>query len=308
MTGARPSRRLVLAGLATGFAAGAQAAAPAPVAVGSKLDLESALLGAMVLLALREAGVPVIDRLRLGPTSLVRQALLAGAIDVCVEYTGNAATFFQQEGDPVWRDAAKGYERAAALDLARNGLVWLSPAPADNSWIIAVPRAPARRHGLTSLADFARRVAAGGRARLAASAEFVESPAGLPAFEAAYGFRLGADQLLVLSGGETIATMKAAADAISGVDAAMAYRTDGALDALGLVALEDPLRSQPVYAPAPVLRAATLEAWPAARAALAPLFAGLDVETLRALNARVAVDGEDPAAVARGHMARRGAP
>ena len=97
---------------------------------------------------------------------------------------------------------------------------------------------------------------AGGRVKLAASAEFVESPAGLPAFEKAYGFKLKESQLLVLSGGETTATMKAAADGISGVNAAMAYGTDGALDALDLRALEDPRRAQPVYAPAPIIRAA----------------------------------------------------
>ena len=82
--------------------------------------------------------------------------------------------------------------------------------------------------------DFASFVRDGNRVRLAASAEFVESNAGLPAFEASYGFRLEANQLLVLSGGETSATIKAAADGISGVNAAMAYATDGALKALGL--------------------------------------------------------------------------
>ena len=141
--------------------------------------------------------------------------------------------------------------------------------------------------------------------KLAASAEFVESAAGLPAFEAAYGFRLRASQLLVLSGGETTATMKAAADGISGVNAAMAYATDGALDALDLHALADPRHAEPVYAPAPVIRAAALDAWPQARRALAPVFAGLDLETLRALNERIAVEGEDADAVARDYLATR---
>ena len=300
------SRRVLLSGLAAGLLPAQAARAGAPVVVSSKLDLEGALLGRMTLLALQSAGVPVVDRLRLGPTDLLRQALLAGAIDLYVEYTGNAAVFFQEEGDSVWREAARGYARAAELDLARNGIVWLTPAPADNSWILAVPRSLARERKLASLADFAARVNAGGSARLAASAEFVESPAGLPGFESAYGFRLRAEQLLVLSGGQTIATMKAAHDRISGVDCAMAYRTDGALDALDLVALQDPLRSQPVYAPAPVSRAAALEAWPVMRSALGPVFAGLDAPTLRALNARVAVDGEASDAVARDYLMTRG--
>ena len=259
----------------------------------------------MMLLALARVGVPTVDRLQLGPTAIVRQALLSGAIDLYVEYTGNAAFFFHQEADPVWRNALAGYSRAAALDYAANRLVWLLPAPADNSWVIAVPNALARNRRLETLNDFAAFVRSGNSVKLAASAEFVESAAGLPAFEAAYGFRLRASQLLVLSGGETTATMKAAADSISGVNAAMAYATDGALDALDLVALADPRHAEPVYAPAPVIRAAALDAWPQVGAALAPVFAGLDLETLRALNEKVAVEGEDAAAVARNYLSTR---
>jgi osmoprotectant transport system substrate-binding protein len=303
MSAARLTRRGVLASAlaaATGKALGA-----APVVVGSKLDLEGGLIGQMMLLALARAGVPTVNRLQLGPTAILRQALLSGAVDLCVEYTGNAAFFFHQEDDPVWRDALAGFARAAALDYAANRLVWLQPAPADNSWVIAIPNALARDKRLRTLDEFAAFVRAGERVKLAASAEFVESAAGLPAFEAVYGFKLWASQLLVLSGGETTATMKAAADRISGVNAAMAYGTDGALNALDLYALADPRRAEPVYAPAPVIRAATLETYPQVRQALAPVFAGLDLETLRALNEKVAVEGEDAAVVARDYLATR---
>ena len=228
-----------------------------------------------------------------------------GAVDLCVEYTGNAAFFFHQEGDAVWRNAEAGYARAAALDLAANSLVWLDPAPADNSWVIAVPNALAREktcaRSMISPRWRARTAPSSWRPRPNSS----KAPPDLPAFEAAYGFRLTARQLLVLSGGETTATMKAAADGISGVNAAMAYGSDGALDALGLVALDDPRHAEPVYAPAPVIRAAALAAWPQVKTALAPVFAGLDLATLRRLNARVAVDGEDAAAVARNYLTAR---
>jgi osmoprotectant transport system substrate-binding protein len=280
--------------------------AGAPIVVGTKLDLEGALLGHIVLLALEAAGIATENQLQLGPTAIVRAAILSGAIDLTVEYSGNAAMFFHQEGDPLWKDAAAGYRRAAALDLRANDLVWLAPAPADNTWVIAVPALLSDQKGLHTMEDFAAYVQAGGRVKLAASAEFVESPAGLPAFEATYGFTLTAKQLLVLSGGETSATMKAAADGISGVNAAMAYGTDGALVALGLVALEDTRHAEPVYAPAPVVRAAVLEAEPRIRDVLAPAFAGLDLDTLRGLNAKVAVDGEPAAAVARAYLHARG--
>lgn len=295
-------RALLAAGLAVALPVAAAAARP--VVVSSKLDVEGALLGELIRLALAGAGIPTEDKLRLGPTTIVREALLSGAIDIYPEYTGNAAFFFHLEGDPVWKDAQAGHAKADALDSARNGLIWLAPAPANNSWVIALPRRFAAESRLVTLADLATYLRGGGAFRLAASAEFVESDAGLPAFEAAYGFKLDAAQLLILSGGATAATMKAAADNISGVNAAMAYATDGGLSALDLVALRDTLHVEPIYAPAPVIRADVLETYPQIKPVLAHVFAGLDLTTLRSLNERVAVAAEAPQAVARHYLAR----
>jgi osmoprotectant transport system substrate-binding protein len=175
----------------------------------------------------------VRDRLQLGPTNIVRAALLAGQIDIYPEYTGNGALFFHREADPVWKSWAKGYATVAALDRTQNHVIWLAPAPANNTWVIAVRRDLAERRHLKTMSDFARYVNSGGQIYLAASAEFVESPSALPAFEKAYGFRLGDRRLLTLSGGNTSATLRAAAEGMSGVNAAMAYGTDGAIAALG---------------------------------------------------------------------------
>jgi osmoprotectant transport system substrate-binding protein len=298
------SRRHVLAGVLV-WSSGAKLRAAAPVVVSSKLDIEGALLGEICLLSLNRAGIPTKNRLQLGPTVILRDALLAGAIDLYPEYTGNAAIFFNLDGDPVWKNAQAGYAKAAQFDLARNNLVWLDPAPADNSWVIVVPRRLAEQKGLASLEDFAGFVRAGNQVKLAASAEFVESEGGLPAFEATYGFRLTAEQLLVLSGGATSATMEAAADAISGVNAAMAYATDGGITALDLVALQDTLHAEPIYAPAPVIRAGVLETYPEIRSILKPAFAGLDLQTLRQLNEKIAVEGRDPKDVAQLYLKRQ---
>src|SRR5262249_47757651 len=153
--------------------------------------------------------------------------------------------------NPVWKTWAHGYAEVKRLDAGKNALAWLAPARANNTWVIAVRKDLAESQGLKTMEDFARYLARGGRIRLAASAEFVESPSALPAFEAAYGFRLSDEQLLTLSGGNTAATLRAAAEGMSGANAAMAYGTDGALAALGLVALDDNRGAQTVYAPAP---------------------------------------------------------
>jgi osmoprotectant transport system substrate-binding protein len=165
-----------------------------------------------------------------------------------------------------------------------------------------VRRDLAERHGLKTMDDFATHLAAGGRIKLAASAEFVESPSALPAFEATYGFRLKDEQLLTLSGGNTSATLRAAAEGMSGVNAAMAYGTDGALAALGLLALTDNKGAQIVYAPAPVVREGVLQQRPEIAAVLDPVFATLTLEKLQQLNAEIAVDGEDAGAVAMAYL------
>jgi len=286
-----------LAWALAGFSAQAAAAA-APIVVASKIDTEGALLGQLIAAVIEAQGLPVERRIGLGPTNIVRAAIIAGQIDIYPEYTGNGAFFFHRETDPAWRDAAQGYAEIAALDKVQNHLVWLTPAPADNTWVIAIRKDLPGSPPHPCVGDLASYLKSGGRFRLAASAEFVESPAALPAFEAAYGFHLSGDQLLTLSGGNTAATLRAASEGISGVNAAMAYGTDGAIAALGLVALCDDKHAQVVYAPAPVVRETVLDAHPVIAPALARVFATLTRDTLQRLNARIAVDGEDAKAVA----------
>ena len=280
-------------------------AAAQPVRVASKIDTEGALLGQLILQTLQHAGIPTEDRLQLGNTQIVRAALLAGQIDLYPEYTGSAAFFHNDEKNPAWKQLRPGFERARALD-EKHRLVWLAPAPANNTWAIAVRKDLAAQHKLNNLHDLARWLGTGGTFKLAASAEFVERPDALPAFQAAYGFKLRQDQILMLAGGDTAVTIKAAAQRTSGVNAAMAYGTDGPVAALGLVVLDDPLAVQPVYAPAPVVRAEVLARHPKMRELLAAVFATLDAATLQTLNARIALEGQDARQVAAAHLRAKG--
>ena len=260
----------------------------------------------MIVLLLRAHGIAVDSRLQLGPTQILRQALLAGQIDLYPEYTGNGALFFAREGDPAWHDADAAYALVKRLDGEKNNIVWLAAAPADNSWAIALRRDLATAQHLATLADFARYVKAGGRVKLAASAEFVDSPGALPAFERAYGFKLTRGQLLTLIGGNTSATLRAAAEGISGVNAAMAYTTDGALAVLRLQLLADDKHAQTVYQPAPVIRAAVLAQHPEIATMLDPVFRSLTLERLQHLNAEIAAEGEQPEAVAGDYLRANG--
>jgi osmoprotectant transport system substrate-binding protein len=277
-----------------------------PITVGSKSDTEGSLLAEVIILILRNKGFQVNDKSQFGETSIVRKAIISGEIDMYPEYTGNGAFFFNEADSPVWKDAQKGYERVKALDKQANNIDWLTPAPANNTWAIAVTKNLATQEKLVSLADFATFVNKGGKVKLIGSEEFVTSAAALPAFEQAYGFNLRQDQLVTIQSGNTAQTEKAASDGTDGVNAAMAYGTDGGLSAFGLVVLSDPKGVQPVYEPTPIIRGQVLDKYPEISGDLAPVFETLDLVTLQTLNGRIAVNGENPTDVARAYLKQRG--
>jgi len=291
----------VAAVLALGVAPRAHAA----VVVSSKLSSESAMLGQMIRLLLNADGIQTVDRMTLGATPVVRKALLSGEIDIYVEYTGNAGFFFNVASDPAWKDLRQGYELGSRLDYAANRIVWLTPANASNSWALAVRRDVARANNLKTMSDFGRWVSGGGKVVLACSAEFANAGT-LRSLEKTYRFRLRSDQLIVLAGGETSATIGAAAARTNDTNTAMVYGTDGGIDAANLQILEDDRNDQPIYAPVPIIREAVLKANPQIARLVKPLMESFDRATLQQLNARVQINGESAQAVAEDYLQTSG--
>lgn len=299
----RLTSKLLTAVAAFAFTIGA---AQAQVVVSSKIDTEGGVLGNIILQVLNANGIATTDKIQLGGTPVVREAIAAGQIDIYPEYTGNAAFFFNKADDPLWNNAESAYAEAAKLDLEANSIVWLAPAPANNTWAVALRSDVASANSLVTFSDFGKWVAGGGEVKLAASAEFVNSPAALPKFQEVYGFTLKPEQLITLSGGDTAATIAAAAQQTNGANAAMVYGTDGGIAPSGLTVLEDDKGVQPVYQPAPIIRKAVLDANPQIAELLAPVFAKLDLKTLQDLNGRVQVGGEAASAVAADFLKANG--
>jgi osmoprotectant transport system substrate-binding protein len=277
----------------------------AAVVVSSKLSSESAMIGQMIRMLLNAARIETVDRTTLGATYVVRKALLAGEIDLYVEYTGNAGFFFNLPTDPAWKDLRKGYELGAKLDYTANKIVWLTPANASNAWALAVRKDVSQANSLKTMSDFARWVSGGGKVVLACSAEFANAGT-LRGLENAYGFTMRSEQLIVLAGGETSATIGAAAARTNGTNTAMVYGTDGNIVAANLVVLEDDKHEQPVYAPVPMVRAAVLTAHPNIAAIVKPLMESFSRDSLQQLNARVQVNGESAKSVAEDYLKSKG--
>ncbi|KQY26314.1 ABC transporter substrate-binding protein [Rhizobium sp. Root482] len=295
--------RLLAIALAVGLSA---PMASAQVVVSSKIDTEGGVLGNIILAVLNANNIETTDRLQLGATPIVRKAITAGEIDIYPEYTGNGAFFFEKADDPAWKDPQKAYEAVKKLDYDANKIVWLAPSSANNTWAIAVRQDVADSGKLKTLSDFGKYVADGGKIVLAASSEFVNSAAALPAFQTTYGFKLKPEQLITLSGGDTAATIAAAANQTNGANAAMVYGTDGGIAPSGLVVLEDDKGVQPVYQPAPIIREEVLKKNPNIENLLKPVFEKLDLATLQELNGRVQVGGEPAKAVAEDFLKKNG--
>ncbi len=293
-----------------GFAANAQD--DDPIRVGSKQFTEQIVLGQIMLLALEDAGYAVEDRTNLGSTAVNRDALVNGEIDLYAEYTGTGVTNHFQDvpwiefPDGASRDRVLGYALVSGYDAAVNDLVWLNPAPANNTYAFAVTREFAEENEMFTVEDFANYVNDGGFVYLATGDEFAQRPDGVPSFENLYGFDLLDDQMLIIAGATPQQTEQALNEGSDSVNVAMAYGTDGALMAYDFVVLEDTLGAQPIYAPTPVIRGAVLRANPEIAGILNPIFSLLDTVTLQGLNARVEVDGENPTAVAQAWLEENG--
>lgn len=279
-----------------------------PVAVATMLDSEGSVLGRMILSLLEQNGIKTEDKVNFGTPDILRQALENGEVDLVVDYTGSGQYYHPEDAtDPtVWQDPIKGYEFTAKLDKEKKNIHWLTPAPANNTEMIAIKREFAAENGITSMVDLTNYINSGKPFKLICASSFAENPMGLLGYEEAYGFKLKDDQLILLSSGNTAEMLKALYEGTDGVNASLVYGTDGALEKMNLVVVEDPEQVPPVYLPAPVVRGEVLEQYPEIQEILKPLFESLTLEVLQKLNAKVAYDGEDAKAVAEAYLRDNG--
>ena len=122
------------------------------------------MLGQLMVITLESAGLPVVDRTNLGSSQVTRAALVSGEIDAYPEYTGTAVSnYFPNVETPegVTQDADALYELVSERDLEQNALVWLAPAPANNTFSLAVARDFAEENSLASATDLAEYIQAG---------------------------------------------------------------------------------------------------------------------------------------------------
>jgi osmoprotectant transport system substrate-binding protein len=276
---------------------GPNASAPgAQVRIGSKDFTEELLLGEMYALILEANGIPVERRLNLAGTQVAHDALVNGEIDMYPEYTGTGYLFIlgikDDDKDPqvVHQKAAQGYKD-------KWNIIWLDPAPMNNTNAIAVTEQAAQQYNLKTLSDLAQ---AAPNIRFAAIPDFEERPDGLKGLKEAYG---GFDfkEMTVFDPG-----LKYKAITDGQADAVIAFSTDGQISAYNLVLMEDDKGLWPPYQVAPVVRAEALARYPAMRDALNKLAPLLTNEALSTMNWQVDGEKQEVAAVAKAFLQEKG--
>ena len=273
-----------------------------PVVVGGKDFSEGVILTYLVEFMLAAAGMDVQDMSSLAGSNSFRQGMVNGQVDIGMEYTGTAWMSYLGEESPI-PDPHGQWQAVHDRDLAENGLEWFPPTEVDNTYSFAMTRRTAAETGVRTFSDYARLVRDDPKAAsTCVDTEFQVRRDGFPGVAAHYGFDTGRVPTAVLQAGIIYQAIAAGRDCAFGE----VYTTDGRIKGLDLVVLEDDRNFFPVYNAAVVARHEFVEDNPAVREVLAPLHDLLDNEVMMELNARVDVEGQDPAAVARDYLVSEG--
>src|SRR5947209_10068397 len=265
-----------------------------PVVVASKPFGESYLLCEMFAQLLESRGFTVKRKPGLGATEIAFRALRAGAIDVYPEYTGTGllAVLHDTLPDSVAADPRAVFSHVSREFDRRYQLRWLPPLGFQNTYAIAVTRPTAERYRLHTLTDLARE-----SPKLIAgfTADFIGRSDGLVGLSRVYGIHPKEVRPLAPA-------VKYQALASGAVDVIDGYSTDGLLARYDLVTLADDRHFFQPYEAAALVNGAFARARPEAVATLILLSNKLDEATMRQLNRRVEVSGEDVRSVASAEL------
>ena len=266
------------------------------VTVGSKDFTENILVGQMLAQALSAEGADVTDQTDLGGTSVNREALLSGDIDVYPDYNGTGWTVHLGQQEPS-KDRQTLYDDVAAMDLAENQIQWVGLSPFNDTYGFAANGDLAAAEGGFDLQTMADYLEANSDAALCLETEFPDRPDGLILFEEATGFTVPQDQIQILDTGLIYTETASAACQFGEV-----YTTDGRITALNLSLVADP-GVFILYNASYTWNDAIFQENADVYTRIADeIFAPLDAAKMAELNAQVDVEGMDAEDVAADYL------
>ena len=202
--------------------------------VGSKDFTENILLGEILAQALANEGADVTNQTNLGGTSVAREALLAGELNVYPEYNGTGWTVHLGNEDPS-QDPEELYTVTAEADLEQNKIKWVGRSPFNDTYGFAANGDLAAAEGGFDFDSMAAYLEANPDTTVCMESEFPDRPDGLILFEEATGYTVPQSQQQILDTG-LIYTETADGNC----DFGEVFTTDGRIGALNLELVDDP--------------------------------------------------------------------
>jgi len=263
--------------------------------IGSKFFTEQVVLAELLAQHIEaRTGVPVERKSNLGGTLLCQKALLAGDLDLYVEYTGTALTAVLNEAPS--KNAHDVYTRVKQGYGQRFNLEVTEPLGFENSFAMVVRGTDAQQFHLRTTSAV---VAYAPKMRAGFGYEFLERPDGYKGWSELYGLHFAGQPSVMDLGLIYRALVDKKVDIVAG------NSTDLLIDALHLVPLVDDQHYFPPYDAVPIVRRDTLAKFPQLRSALAEVANKISADEMRHLNAEVDAEQRDPATVVRAFRASK---
>jgi osmoprotectant transport system substrate-binding protein len=250
------------------------------ITVGSKNFTEQLVLGELVAQVLEShLNTPVERRFYLAGSYICQQAILAGRIDVYVEYTGTALAAILKES--ITSDSKAVFETVEHEYKKRFNLEVLPSLGFNNTFAMAMRGDDARAKGLTKLSQLAQYAS---KMKLGVGYEFLERPDGFRGLSTTYNLHFAAPPSVMDLGLLYRALRARQVDIVAGSN------TDGPIAALGLAVLEDDKNYFPPYDAVPITRPDALRKFGGMQTALEQLKGRITTDDMRRMN--YAVDGK----------------
>ena len=248
---------------------------------------ESSILAEIYGKSLEHDGYTITYKLLLGTREVVAPALESGQIDVYPGYAATDLEFYNKgageaSGD-VTATTAKLNSHLSAL-----GLVALTPSAAVDQNAFAVTKATQTKFNLTKLSDLAP---IGSQLTLGAGPECPTRPYCQPGLQKTYGITFKAFKPLDTDGPLTRAAFKNGS-----IDVGLVFSSDGDLNSLGLVVLQDDKHLENADNVVPIMRQAA--ASDEVKRVLNAIDAKLTTADLVTMNSQVSIQHQDADAVA----------
>ena len=290
---------LTLSALAVLATACGSASAPAPAApkgtivVGGFAFPESSILAQIYGQALAHDGYTITYKLNLGNREVVAPAIKAGQIDLYPGYAATDLEYYNKKAGEATGDAvATTAKLNSYLQSLTPPLVALTPSQAVDQNAFAVTKETQTKYNLAKLSDLA---AVAGQLTMGAGPECPTRPFCTPGLEKTYGIKFKAFKALDTDGPLTRAAFKNGT-----IQVGLVFSSDGDLNALGLVVLQDDKHLEAADNVVPIIRTAV--ATDGVKKVLNKIGAGLNTADLVSMNAQVSLQHMDPDVVAKSYL------